>query len=1045
MSAAGDAVGPKRLDAKSEELYTYLVFFSLPNVANPKILGFDINEKKDKFVNMVLKDHKATITDGWLEVPAMADWIECLHFASDAGAIFLEFPKTPDAKAYTHGAHLCMPDFMRRGLWLFAADEAKDEWIKTMLTFPDTRVVNNWLEVSTTDQLNTAFERARDANGVDVENYPSPDSVGPIPGAYKVHFCVDGGGFRTLLQTITFRGDNDDKKKEFVVAAQEKLGAFERDGFLQVKDEATLLEGDQLAASLGGTVSPYEGIITKASAMLPDPLSIGFQDKQGDRASITFKTLLQKAKWIAYARVVCGARKVKGDPNSFQSPIVFQWRLGVWKARSIGAQVIIYPNPISLEASPDFGLASAALLVNGSTAPRQIVFFPTSNILDDYVQKLKDAGIFVDVTSDGIAIAAKDDLDKADTFATQLGGAFMDYTKEPKYRVMYIVSFSWPMGKEEATIYFRSRLTMKAFICIMTQMRRGVETGDGGWGVPVSVSSAQDWEYGLQLATYLGGTTENTSPEEDASDISPVTSRASSVGWVQAGSPETYRRLIFGSEEIDAEFQWYAIDHLDARLVFGLEGHDLYLEVPSRLAWELGIFEAKSRGGRVESDAAEVTEAETIGIPFIVNFCTFGFGNKQHIVFPSAAKGDAFLAKMKTLGAILVLGWLQVGGIKKLQQGDEIARQMGGFVIKNPTVPAPLVDGVTPTSEEVQGDVASSIIFSAHLRQVNTSRRVAFLFYSHETQQGFINKMLSLPGAEKVGEWIEVPSTEDWMMGLKTAHDLGGRLMPVEPEVSASSDIHGGPGIVIFPSGLRQVNAGRQDRWLFETPAIKKKFDDTMLARPNVKQTGEWIDVETTADWEFGLRLASQLHGVPQDPQVVAAEGAASTLEIPFPPPVYTHPVFFYHPGDAHRWAMVFQTKETRNKFILTMLDQDANVIDGWLQPQDWISGYRLTQELEGIAIQLPRNIPIAKMPKYTHVVDYYQAGSVKGQVLLFPTEEAKWRFEEAVLGCWPGDARIVHGWLETVDSSVWFDGLVAAKVFGAVVLNMPEELAVIL
>jgi hypothetical protein len=79
-------------------------------------------------------------------------------------------------------------------------------------------------------------------------------------------------------------------------------------------------------------------------------------------------------------------------------------------------------------------------------------------------------------------------------------------------------------------------------------------------------------------------------------------------------------------------------------------------------------------------------------------------------------------------------------------------------------------------------------------------------------------------------------------------------------------------------------------------------------------------------------------------------------------------------------------------------------------------------------------------MPKYTHVVDYYQAESVKGQVLLFPSQEAKWQFEDVILGCWKGDARMVNGWIETADSAVWLEGLMVARMCGAVVLNMPED-----
>ncbi|KAH6916576.1 hypothetical protein BKA70DRAFT_1394678 [Coprinopsis sp. MPI-PUGE-AT-0042] len=1052
MSAPPDAPRPPRFATDSEELYTYLVFFSLPNVANPKILGFDANEKKDDFVNMVLKKHQATIIDGWLEVPTIADWIECLHFAGDAGAMFLELPKTPDAKAYTHGAHLCMPDFKRRGLWLFATEEAKDEWVKTMLTFPDTRVIDNWLEVSTKDQLETSFERAKEVNGVDVENYPSPDSVGPFPVAYKVHFCVDGDGFRTLLQTITFHGHNDEKKKEFVVAAEQTLGAFEREGFLQVKDEAKLLEGDQLAVSLGGVVSFYDGFITQAAALLPNPFSVGFEDAQGHRAGITFKAILQKAEWIAYVMVACGARRVGGDPSNYQSPTPGQWALGLWKARSMGAEVTFYPIAADATFPPlDFDLATAALLVKGSTSPRQLVFFPTSEIIADYIQKLKDMGVVDDVAPYDITLVSEEDLAKADALATQLGGAFMDYPEEPEPPLMYIVYLSWPMARSEATIYFPSLLTMRAFICIMTKIRHGVETGEPGLGIPISVNGAQDWDYGIQLAYYLGGKLEGATPSQIAefSQTGFVAIHPSSVGWIQAGSPESYRKLTFDSEEIDAQFQRWAVFHLGANLVFDPQSQDLYLEVPSRLAWVIGIFEARSKGGRVESDAAELTEAEYIGVPFFLNFCTVGFGNKQHIVFPSAAKGEAFVAKMKTLGAVYVLGWLQVLDVKKQKQGDEIARQMGGFVINNPTVVRSSADGKTASvNEEVDGDAASFVIFPARLRQANTPRRAAFLFSTPDTQQEFVNKMLALPGAEQVGEWIEVPSTEDWMLGLKTAHDLGGKLMPVEPEVSTSGvqSTRKESEVIIFPSGLRLPSAGRHARWLFSDYDTKEKFDNTMLDLPGAKRVGEWIDVETETEWKVGLKLARELHGVPdnQPEASVSVAGGATVNKLstsqPFLPPVYTHPVFVYHPGDGHRWTMVFQSKQDRNKFILTMLDQDANMIDGWLQPQNWISAYKLTQQLRGIAIQLPRNAPINKMPKYTHVVDFYQAGSVKGQVLLFPSEEARWRFEEAVIGCWPGDVTIVYGWLEAVDSSVWFDGLIAAKAFGAVVLNMPED-----
>lgn len=63
-----------------------------------------------------------------------------------------------------------------------------------------------------------------------------------------------------------------------------------------------------------------------------------------------------------------------------------------------------------------------------------------------------------------------------------------------------------------------------------------------------------------------------------------------------------------------------------------------------------------------------------------------------------------------------------------------------------------------------------------------------------------------------------------------------------------------------------------------------------------------------------------------------------------------------------------------------------------------------------------------------------------KDQALLFTTKGTKWSFEEALLGCWGDDARMVSGWLETIDSSIWFDDLAVARKFHPLVLQTPED-----
>ncbi|KAH6904962.1 hypothetical protein BKA70DRAFT_1294510 [Coprinopsis sp. MPI-PUGE-AT-0042] len=429
----------------------------------------------------------------------------------------------------------------------------------------------------------------------------------------------------------------------------------------------------------------------------------------------------------------------------------------------------------------------------------------------------------------------------------------------------------------------------------------------------------------------------------------------------------------------------------------------------------------------------------SIVMPIHVAFCVEGFTNRQAIFFWTPAAKATFIKIMGALGAVQSDTWLQVKTTCALEEGDKIARGLGGVVVPEASIP-----GEVDATEDVNEGPGPVVITDRSLIafQTGCAGGALMIFPTSTVCDAFRDATIAKGATLKNAGLLDIPGSTLWFESLQLARDDGASVFEISSaDVDGAELLHLGPGIDFpFTVCISLLGFKHMQSVGFWSAEDNDKFIAVLNALGAVDTHVGFKQLKTLYGLIIADKVAIALGGIvrnipdtPVHPDSLSAPATNTISPLPWSA-IYT----------TDGYTTVHQAHFAFHEKLETFMER----MDLWGFDKDSFGWYKIgtaeklkivdeyAKSLEGTVSDLPTGGPVKPDPTATQSIlpwtVYFSLEDFKDlHTIEFTRHEEEVAFVQSVKAIGGFEPALGKGWLQ-VKTSVQFDsGIQIAKALG--------------